>query len=477
VLCPETSPAKGRRVARGLRQGAACLALALGIFAAGPARADDQLRPSQGPATLGASVPEPFRSWNGLRPYLAEKGLSFALNYQSDLLANPTGGVRQGATYMARLEGVVELDLEKAFNWTGALVHVGAYQIHGVGLSRHFIYNFQTVTDLEAMPTTRLDEIWIEQKLGNKVSVRVGQVAADTEFYLTPFHALPVGGAYGWPAILAQNLPNGGPAYPFASPGVRVKVQPTDSINLLAAVFDGDPVGPCRQDDPQKCNRNGINFRLRDPPFIIGEAQFHYEIPAQGGLSGNFRLGGWAHFGRFADQRFGIDGLPQADPSGIGLPLRHWGNRGIYATADQQIFRAGDDGSKGVFVYGRVGVAPADRNPVSFNFDAGINFVGIVPGRPDDQFGFMGVYARMSPTLAAADLDQQFYNAAFGPVRDHEALLQATYAAQILPGWVLQPNIQYVIHPGGHIPDPLDPLGLRAIPNAFVVGLRSSIKY
>ena len=43
------------------------------------------------------------------------------------------------------------------------------------------------------------------------------------------------------------------------------------------------------------------------------------------------------------------------------------------------------------------------------------------------------------------------------PVRSSEALLQATYQAQIIPGWTIQPDFQYVIRPSGGIPTTRDP--------------------
>ncbi len=454
--------------------------VAAGLASGGARAQEDELRPSLPQPSIASSLPKSVGGVGGLRPWLYDRGITFVFNYQQDLLGATTGGVRRGTTYMGRLEGVVEWDLDKAFGWTGALFHVGAYQIHGLGLSRHFLQTIQPVSDLEALPTTRLNEIWLEQKLGDQVSVRFGQLAADAEFFLTPFHALAVGGAYGWPAIMAANLPNGGPAYPFASPGARIKYQPNDAILLRAAVYDGDPVGPNCIGDPQKCNRNGINFRMRDPAFAIAEGEYAYALPYQGGLQGHARLGAWTHFGRFADQRYDIFGQSLAAPTSVGLAFQHRGNRGIYGTFDQQIYRpseAKEDADKGVFIYGRMSGAPADRNLINFYFDGGVNFVGLIPGRPDDQFGFMGAYARISPSARGADFDANFYGGALGPIRDFEALLQATYQIQVIPGWNLQPNIQYVFHPNGHVVDPFDPLGVRAVRDALVLGLRSSIKF
>jgi len=56
-------------------------------------------------------------------------------------------------------------------------------------------------------------------------------------------------------------------------------------------------------------------------------------------------------------------------------------------------------------------------------------------------------------------------------------VLEVTYQARIAPWWVLQPDLQLVFHPGGHIPAPPPASVTRPISNALVVGLRSSITF
>ncbi len=106
--------------------------------------------------------------------------------------------------------------------------------------------------------------------------MRAGQLAADSEFILSQYGGLFVNATFGWPAITAANLPNGGPAYPTATPAVRVKVEPLEGLSILAAVFNGDPVGPGGTKDPQRRDRSGFEFRTTDPPLFIGEAAYTY---------------------------------------------------------------------------------------------------------------------------------------------------------------------------------------------------------
>ena len=430
-----------------------------------------------GQQSVGALFPEPIKTWNGLRPYLAERGLQFAATYQGDTMGVASGGRKQGATFIGRLQTTVEYDPQKTLGWAGGLFHVSGYQIHGVGLSQHFISSLEPVSDLEAVATTRLYELWFEQRISPKISVRFGQLGADTEFFLSPYYGIGIGGTFGWASIVTLNLPSGGPAYPLASPGIRVKATPTDNITLLGAVFDGDPAGP-GLNNPQYRNQNGTNFRIKDAPLFLGEGQFKYGSTDSGGIyPGTVRIGGWTHLGKFADQRYAIDGLSQSNPFSVGIPLQRRTNYGLYGVIDQQIFQREEKKDDGVFVFARASFSPSNRNPIDFYTDAGISFQGIIPNRPDDQFAVLGALTKISSQARAADFDANFYNMASAPVRKFEALVEATYSARIATGVLLQPNIQYIFRPGGGIVDPAYPMIARAIPNAFVLGVRATIQY
>jgi len=55
--------------------------------------------------------------------------------------------------------------------------------------------------------------------------------------------------------------------------------------------------------------------------------------------------------------------------------------------------------------------------------------------------------------------------------------LEVTYKYQIVDGWTVQPDFQYIIRPGGNIPNPNDPTQTQEIKNAVVIGLRSTVQY
>jgi porin len=119
--------------------------------------------------------------------------------------------------------------------------------------------------------------------------------------------------------------------------------------------------------------------------------------------------------------------------------------------------------------------APGDRNLVDFYADAGINFTGLVPGRPDDAFGAAVAYTRIGRSFVGYDRDLAAFSVT--PSRSSEAMLEVTYSAQIVPGWTVQPNFQYIVRPAGGVVDPQDPAGTRVFKNAAVFGLRTTLKY
>ncbi|MDE2579733.1 MAG: carbohydrate porin [Hyphomicrobiales bacterium] len=451
-------------------------------------RKDDTNTPLSAAANTGQEsvsdiLPEPLKSWDGLRPWLAAHGLTFAATYQGDVMANAAGGIRRGATYMGRLQTTLEFDPGPTTGWTGALVHVSSFQIHGVAMSPRFTGAFNQLSDLEAVATTRLFEAWFEQQIvKDRLWLRAGQISADQEFFLSPYYGVAIGGAFGWPPITASNLPSTGPAYPFAAPAVRIKFMPTDNITLLAAVFDGDPAGP-GLGNPQWRNLHGVNFRLRDRPFVIGEAQFAHK---SGHYGGTLRIGAWRHFGRFADQRFDANGLPLAAPASNNQPFMHRGDWGVYGVIDQKVYEPAnaDDIDRrtpgvdvGAFAFARASFSPSDRNVVQYYFDGGMSFNGMVDNRPYDKFAVLGSFTKISARARAFDFDQAAFAGLPLTARDYEAIVEATYSWRAAPGVYLQPNVQYIVHPGAGAANPLDPSGLNRPRNALALGVRATLQY
>ena len=419
-------------------------------------------------STLGL-LPNPFQKY----------GIKFAATYIGETLGNVSGGLKQGAIYDGRLNLAIDVDLQKLAKLQGLTFHANMFQTHGNGLSRSNLDNYLVASGIEALPSTRLYEVWFEQKWGDKdkFSLRAGQLAADTEFINAKYTDVFTNASLGWPAIMSINLPSGGPSPPLAALGARLRVNVNDNLTLLGAIFDGDAAGP-GPGDPQLRDNAGINFRINDLPLVLGEAQFIWNgEKGDPGLAGKFKIGGWRHFGGFSDQRFTAQGVSLADPTSSGIPANLSGDSGIYSVFEQKLYRIGNDLDRGIGIFARVSLSPSDRNLIDRYADGGIELVGLSDRRPKDKFGIAFGYAHVSSRAHALDVDFQQLMGSNWPLRSFESLSTAVYQYEVRPGWTMQPNFQYFVHPGGGATDPLGVNPGKPLRNAAVFGLRTVLKF
>ncbi len=437
--------------------------------------------------------------WSDERTKLSNKGVAFGLNVINEVFGNPSGGISQAAIDEGRIELTLDLDFEKLAGLKGSSFHANAYYIHGSDLSAGHIGNIFTVSNIEAYDTLRLFDLWYQQEfqIGDKgkVSLRFGQIAADDEFFISNYGSTFINGTFGWPALTGANLPSGGPGYPLATPGIRLQVDPIEDVSLLAAVFDGDPGD--RGANPQKADSTGTNIDFNQGFFSMFEAQYRVKL-GQEELPGQYKLGGFYATQNFGDARTDETGLSLADPATSGNPKTHSGDWGIYFVGDQMIWKkpsatknsdpkdmkdtksiaAGDDADdQGLGVFLRMGGTPTNRNLIDFYTDGGISYKGLIPGRDSDVLGLGAAYAHISNDVSQLDRDNDTFTGVDAPVQTDEIAIELTYQAKIAPWWVVQPDIQYIIHPGGRVADPDDVSGTGAIPNAFVLGIRTTVTF
>lgn len=412
---------------------------------------------------------------------LKERGIEIGLTYIGETFSNLRGGVRRGAVYEGRLDVQLDADLGILAGWDGLSFHTNAYQIHGTGLSRYYVGNLATVSGIEALPATRLHELWLEQAFLDKaLTVRAGQLAADSEFLVSPSATLFVNATLGWPVLAGTDLPSGGPAAPLATPGIRVKWSPAEKTNLMLGLFNGDPVDTRPADpglDPQRRNRDGLDFSLHGSAFLIAELAQGYVAGGPGPeRTGTAKIGYFHHFARFSDLHVDSLGHSLADPASTGIARRLRGEDGIYAVLDQTIYREDETSGRGAAAFVRVAGSPNASSPIDVYADTGLVYKGLLSGRPDDVAGVSLAYARIAGGVRAYDRDRVAFDRIALPVRRSEALLELTYQAVVAPGFTVQPDVQYVKTPGGHTWNPRKP-DLVRIKDSVVLGVRATIQF
>lgn len=412
--------------------------------------------------------------WGGLRPSLAAHGIGFGLQNQTELWANLAGGRKQGIKYDGLAAASLCIDLDKAMQWKGATIFASGFQVYGPGPTIRLVSALQLISNIEATPSTKLYDLWFEQQLfDGKVLLRFGQEGANDELMLAPYAGVFLNSSFGFPALLAIDLPSGGPNYPLASPFVRLIFTPTEQISLVGAVFTADPAPP-GNGDPQLRDRHGTAFRLNDHALSFAELWYSPALLASAGLAGTYKLGMWFATGPFADPLHDADGLSLANPASNGIPLTHSGDYALYAIANQMLWHKPNTEAQGIGVFLQIMHGPDDRNLNDLYIEGGVNWKGPFAGRSHDVAGIALTYAGIGAAARHFSQDVVFYSGLGTPYAQGEPIIEATYRARLTPWLKVQPDLQYVISPGAGIPTSLSAAPLK---NALVAGVRVTINF
>lgn len=392
---------------------------------------------------------------SGLRP---TEAIEFHFSYIGELFGNLSGGSGQGAIYEGLVKTGVEVDLEKLIGWKGATFYTDMLYPHGNGLTQTYTHDLEMVSSIDAYDSVRLNELWLEQKLfHDTVSLRLGEEAADTEFFVCDSGALFINGAFGAIPLVSANV--SAPVYPLSAPAVRVEWDPTAAITWRTGIYNGD-VG-----DQATNNQHGTRFSFSSQTgaLILSELVYQtYVAEGATGLPGTFKLGGFYHTGEFDD----------ISDNGV----THRDDYGIYAIIDQAIYRprllpvtnsnakegasntADSSDDRGLNFFLRLGAAlPEDRNLVTSYFEGGFNYKGLIPGREKDVCGLGCNCAR---------INHHVRDESGAPVPSHqETVIEMTYQLAVTDWLSLQPDLQYITNPGG----------TDHTANAFVAGCRVTV--
>jgi porin len=418
----------------------------------------------------------------GLRPALAKYGISVQLYEEAETFGNLTGGVRQGFEVNGVTTAQVQLDTKPLFGLEGGIFSVSGFHIWGGDLSESNLMNLQTVSGLEANASIRLWELWYQQNFGPRFDVKIGEQSLDNEFMMSENAGYFLNSMMGWPMLPSANLPAGGPAYPLSGLGVRARAHPSDAVTIMAGVFNGSPI-PLNSPNTPLSNPNGVSFPLNTGVLAIAELQYTSAAAtpsgkpaADGPLPGTYKIGAWYDSEDFDSQQYDTMGLPLASPQSNGMPAQKQGNYALYAVADQMIWRS-SDATRTISAFVRpMFTTLQDRNLISFSVNGGLTLHDPLPGRDNDVFGLGFGVALVSNGAANYDRQLQFFQpTVYTPLRSTETFLEATYQIQVLPSWLLQPDVQYIINPGGGLANPYEPY--QKIKNEFVVGLRTTITF
>jgi porin len=398
------------------------------------ADASQNEKPSQsGSAEVEESKGEPssqttFGDFGGGRSWLSEHGVTLGLAYKADYWSGISGGIDRGRSFLDNIDYEIAVDAERLMGWSGTAFFISFLTNHGGNPSDH-AGDAQGLSNIAAYNTTKLYQAWVESRMfEERLSILVGLYDLNSEFYVTNTSGLFLHSAQGVGTEFAQTGLNGPSIFPTTSLGLRLRCRATDEVSIQGVILDGVPGNP---DEPWGTH---VQWQNEDGLLVTAEAAY-----TKGGGEDSherytkFGLGAWSYSGSFDD-------LVDVDDS--GLPIKRSDNRGAYVLAEADVFRDGGEGSRGLAVFARFGIANSAINQFGSCLTGGFVFTGLIPGRVDDLCG-----AAFSRATNGSPFMRVMENMGT-PMANSELAVELTYHAAFTSWLAVQPDLQYIKNPG-----------------------------
>lgn len=374
-------------------------------------------------AAAGLLIGSPVRSSADDRP------LSFSAVNVADLFSNLDGGLRRGTRALGKLD-VMARYIGDTESFPGLSAFLDLQLTNEAAFSEDFVGDAQGVSNIDAPGGVRLANAWIAKEFDGLGGLKAGLIDLNSEFDVQRTAALFLNSSQGIGPDFAQTGLNGPSIFPSTGLGVVGWWLPGGHWEVKTGIFEGIPGNADRP------GRTVIDFSADEGVLLTLEA--HYR-PTPDLVLG---AGVWSYTAAF-------DTIEAADP------VRD--NAGFYASADGTLYKAGFNETLNGWI--RAGFANDDINPIAFYLGGGLVYTGAF-GREGDQVGVafaraqFGAQARRAAQLAGGTLSA-------------ETTLEATYSYVVSETATVQPDLQYVIAPGG------DP----SLPDALVAGVRLTVSW
>lgn len=339
-------------------------------------------------------------------PAVPPSGLSNALSLgfhvDSEAVSNVLGGLRTGTRLDTLAKLGVTLDTAPMGWWSGGRLYISAMGIDSGQPSRNDIGDAQSVSNIEAPNAGRLYTFWYRQRFA-ATDVRFGLIDMNTLFDVTDAASDLLNASFGLDPTLSANLP----VSTFPKPGYGVVVTHTrHPLGWKVGVFQGNP--------------NERESVLNGGAMMIGEVDYGQQASDPTRVS----FGLW----RYRRSEAAV------------APSQLWGG---YLNVTQLVYKGAATESR-VFV--QLGACPSPGSTAPRHIGLGLDVSAPFPGRPNDRF----LLALTQESLRGLKAETAY---------------EVAYVWTLGPHYFLEPDMQYVQHPGGYLP------------NATVLMLRAHVEF
>ncbi|WP_373510727.1 carbohydrate porin [Thiocapsa sp.] len=374
--------------------------------------------------------------WGGKRTELAAKGFDFFAYYNAIVASNVGGGIRQGTALAGDLYMGMTVDLGKAAGLDGWTFNLSGIDRAGASIDED-VGSIYSVMQLVGGQTYFLYNLSLEKSWADgQYALKFGRITATDDFAGSPFYGYYLSNSFNG-QIRAVLLDGVMTSYPFAVWGSRFQYAPTEDFRAKIGVYQLTE----RMFDPD-LHGTDFTFRSSDGVSIMAQLEWDWRL---GSKPGHFGLG-------LNNVYFDMPDFNSDDTTDTFIRY--------YAQLDQQVTQERAGSEQGLYLFGTLAYTNQQQPAlVPFQSSFGAQYVGPFAGRNQDRLIFGTTFGKLSDDYAA----EQVSLGNGDP--DYEWVLELGYRIQLTKFAYIQPDIQYIVQPGG----------TGEIPDATVIGMQFGV--
>lgn len=346
------------------------------------------------------------------------EAIHFDYMYTGGIFNNARGGMQtKGATsYVGIFDLGITADTEKLGLWKNGTFYTHSFFSHGRNPSR-YVQDYQGVAVFAYETPAQVSEYWYEHRFfQDRLKFKGGKQDAGADFfYLESTADFLNSSTTCVPTTRIPTTPNN-------AWGIAGYYELTKNIHVKAGIYDAQA--------------NADKFWMSEEGSVYSAYQLEYHYSLFKKLPGFVYAGAW-----YDNSEFELLDVPGE--------LRT-GNSGFSTGFEQMIYRRNfcdENDMRGVTMFFQISDTRQDRSDLKGFWALGFHWLGVFEDRPDDALGFALNTVKFSDGYRSQEnLTYSF-----------ETAYELFYKIQLSENVVLQPDLQYVVHPGGQYRDAVVP--------------------
>lgn len=337
-----------------------------------------------------------------------------------------TGGKEKGAAIMGRGSLKMNISTEKIGLWEGGFINLMGNVTHGSNFSANKIGDYQVASNIDAGDHIYVHELFYQQDISD-FTIKLGVQDLNVDFLVTESASLFLNSSFGVPSVISHGIP--APIYPLTAMGAVASLSVSDNISIKTSIYDGLPIS--FENNPYNTNwhindKHGFQF--------FNELSYKTEILKQKNTT--LKLGFYHHTGIKDTESEYYESYSKKN--------------GYYFILDQELLEISDTK---INLFSQITYSPSKKETDNNLY---IGFGGLINNPlkffENENIGLAFAYSKFNTTD---------YN--------YELAIEMFYNFELCKYLSLQPDIQYIINPGGNLND--------KIKNPLVLFIRFILEY